>query len=243
MILDEESFVDLYEVLALWPEADTAALRSRISELYLESRNNLEHQSHRKRFYYRELYEVHLPLARQLLLDKQKRAEYDVDLQDYFKKRGKPRSIRKPRDTGKTRLDDLPGVATVEIVDPFAEFADVIDEIPLPPVRAAVHMNPKDVENRRNLKRRELIKHELISQGRKWGLIGGLGTAIGLLLIVIVVLSILQFNSPIAYGVALIAIMALAVFVSRQAMRTAKKGAIATLSQMPYDELLRHCSR
>ena len=36
MILDEESFVDLYEVLDQPPAADALTLRRRISELYLD---------------------------------------------------------------------------------------------------------------------------------------------------------------------------------------------------------------
>lgn len=239
MTLDEESFIDLYEVLELWPEADAATLRKRISELYLEARDNLEHQSHRKRFYYRELYEVHLPLARLIFLDKEKRAEYDSQLQSYFQKKGKPTSIRKPQDTGRSRLDDLPGAAAPEVVDPFAEFTD--DDIPLPPVMPTLRMNPQDVEKRRDLKRRELIKHELIAQGLKWGVIGAGTTAVVLLSALIGVLSAFELNSPAAYGIGLVAIMALSALASRQATRGAKKSAVATLSRMPYDELLRHC--
>ena len=242
MNLDEESFVDLYEVLELWPEADTATLRKRISELYLEARDNLQHQSHRKRFYYRELYEVHLPLARLIFLDKEKRLEYDKQLREYFQKSGKPTSIHKPRDTGPTRLDDLPGAAPVEEIDPFAEFADMVDDIPLPPVMPPLRMNPQDVEKRRNLKRRELIKHELIAQGLKWGVIGGTGTAALLLLIITGVLVVLKLNTLSAYIIGLIFTAALSAFVSRQSTRAAKKSAVASLSQMPYDELLRHCA-
>ena len=243
MILDEESFVDLYEVLELWPEADTATLRKRISELYLEARDNLEHQSHRKRFYYRELYEVHLPLARLIFLDKEKRAEYDKQLREYFQKSGKPRSIHKPRDTGRTRLDDLPGTVPAETVDPFAEFADIVDDIPLPPIMPTLRMNPQDVEKRRDLKRRELIKHELIAQGLKWGLIGGLGTAVLLLLFITGVLAALQLNTLAAYIIGFVFAAALSAFVSRQATRAARKSAVASLSKMPYDKLLRHCRR
>lgn len=241
MILDEESFVDLYEVLDMPPEADALTLRRRISELYLEARDNLEHQSHRKRFYYRELYEVHLPLARLIFLDGEKRVEYDAQLQAYFKTSGKPPSIHKPRDAGRIRLDHLPGAATAEVVDPFAEFADTGGDLPLPPLMPTLRMNPKDVEQRRNLKRRELIKHELITQGLKWKMIAAGATAIVLLPAVMGVLGALEFNSANAYGIGLVAIAALSALAARQASRAAKKRAVATLSQMPYDELLRHC--
>jgi len=240
MTIDEESFIDLYEVLDLWPEADTLTLRKRISEMYLEARDNLEHQSHRKRFYYRELYEVHLPLARLIFLDKDKRAEYNAQLQDYFKQHGKTPLLRKPRDTDRTRLDDLPGAAPVEPVDPFAEFAD-FDDIPLPPIMPTLRMNPKDVEQRRDLKRRELIKHELIAQGLKWGIVSAVTTAVILLTIVVGVLTSMELGSPVAYLIGLIGVAASSALAARQSTRAAKKSAVASLSQMPYDELLRHC--
>lgn len=254
MILDEEAFVDLYEVLKLRPDADTGTLRKRISELYLEARDNLEHQNHRKRFYYRELYEIHLPRARLIFLDNKKRLEYDAQLGDYLQKSGKPPlthkpplvhkapSLHKPRDTSNTRRDDLPDAAPAEEVDPFADFADIDDDIPLPPVASNLRMNPQDVERRRNLKRRELIKHELIAEGLKWGVISASVTAISLLTIVVGVLTAMHWNSPVAYILSTLSVGAISALVSRQSTREAKKSAVASLSQMPYDELLRYCA-
>ena len=102
MLLDDASFVDFYEILDMEPSAVPAAVRQRISTLYQEARSNLEHQSHRKRFYYRELYEMHLPHARLILLDKNKRSDYDEQLKQYYEKKGKkPPAPPKPRDDTK----------------------------------------------------------------------------------------------------------------------------------------------
>lgn len=247
MRLDDASFVDFYEILDMERTAAPAALRQRISALYLEARSNLEHQSHRKRFYYVELYETHLPHARLILLDKNKRAEYDEQLTQYYLKKGtKPPAPRKPRDDTKLVLTDLPGTAPA--ADSFADFADMSEGVPLPPPIPVLRMDAAEVERRRDHKRRELIKHELISEGMKWGISAGAGTALlgGLLLWVIYNASP---DGVLGLPVMLIALALLGIFcglgflASRKATRWAKRRTIGYLSTMPYDELLRHCGR
>jgi hypothetical protein len=74
-------FVDLYDLLDMSPNSDVAAIRKRITSLYIEAQNNLEHRNFRKRFYYQELFETYLPQAHHLLLNEARRATYDGQLQ------------------------------------------------------------------------------------------------------------------------------------------------------------------
>lgn len=76
-MLSQEQFVDLYELLGVAPDSDAAAIRGQINKLYTEAQRNLDHHNFRKRFYYQELFEIHLPQAHQFLLNDAKRAEYD----------------------------------------------------------------------------------------------------------------------------------------------------------------------
>ncbi len=247
MRLDDASFVDFYEILDMERSAAPDALRQRISTLYLEARVNLEHQNHRKRFYYVELYETHLPHARLILLDKKKRADYDEQLAQYYAKKGtRPPAPRKPRDDTKLVLTDLPGTAIADVS--FDDFADMSEGIPLPPPIPVLRMDAKEVERRRDHKRRELIKHELISEGMKWGITAGAGTAcLGAAL-----LWVFYNASPdgvmglpiIAFALAFLSVFCgLGFLASRKATRWAKQRTIGFLSTMPYDELLRHCGR
>lgn len=87
-VLPLDEFVDLYKMLDIAPLASEADLRERVNQLYLEAQRNIDHHNFRKRFYYQQLYEVHLPQAHQLLLDHTRRAEYDRFL-DAFNK-GEP---------------------------------------------------------------------------------------------------------------------------------------------------------
>ncbi len=87
-VLPLDEFVDLYKMLDIAPTASEADLRERVNQLYLEAQRNIDHHNFRKRFYYQQLYEVHLPQAHQLLLDDTRRAEYDRFL-DAFNK-GEP---------------------------------------------------------------------------------------------------------------------------------------------------------
>src|SRR5688500_11318898 len=84
----QDEFVDLYALTGLDPSADTATIRKRLSEAYIDAQNNLDHRNAAKRLQYQQMYEVYLPQARHLLLDPARRAEYDRYLQAY--KSGKP---------------------------------------------------------------------------------------------------------------------------------------------------------
>jgi len=75
--LNQDEFVDLYEVLNLPQNADEEKIRKSINALYLESQQNLDHRNPKKRLHYQQLYEIFLPQARHLLLDGERRAEYD----------------------------------------------------------------------------------------------------------------------------------------------------------------------
>lgn len=76
-VLPLDEFVDLYKMLDITPNASEAELRERVNKLYLEAQRNIDHHNFRKRFYYQQLYEVHLPQAHQLLLDPTRRIEYN----------------------------------------------------------------------------------------------------------------------------------------------------------------------
>ncbi|MEO6907016.1 MAG: hypothetical protein ABI210_03920, partial [Abditibacteriaceae bacterium] len=75
--ISQEDFVDLYDALNLPQNADIEKVSKRINALYLESQQNLDHRNAKKRIQYQQLYEIILPQARHLLLDKRRRAEYD----------------------------------------------------------------------------------------------------------------------------------------------------------------------
>lgn len=73
----QSEFIDLYELLHLPVESDVATVRKRLSEVYLEAQQNLDHRNAQKRLQYQQMYEIILPQARHLLLDAARRAEYD----------------------------------------------------------------------------------------------------------------------------------------------------------------------
>ncbi len=249
MLSDNSSFVDLYEVLEIEPSADAKALSARISHLYLEARANLEHQNHRRRFYYRELYEIHLPHARMIFLDPKKRAQYDEQLAKFISQKGPAKVPRKPRDNTKFKVADLPSI-TPTTAENFDDFADFPKDLPLPPPMLPVmQMNPQEVGRRRDLKRRELIKYEIIANGYKWAA----GGAVAALLAGVIAMLAINALAPGVLGVGdssllfLIAYIfivgAFSTFAARQAMRYARHQTVGYLSKLPYDELLRHCGR
>lgn len=84
-VLPLDEFVDLYKMLDISTTATEAELRERVNQLYLEAQRNIDHHNFRKRFYYQQLYEVHLPQAHQLLLDNTRRVEYDRFLNAFNK--------------------------------------------------------------------------------------------------------------------------------------------------------------
>ena len=95
-VLPLDEFVDLYKILDISTTASEAELRERVNKLYLEAQRNIDHHNFRKRFYYQQLYEVHLPQAHQLLLDGNRRDEYNRFLDAFHK--GEPF----PEDAGPT---------------------------------------------------------------------------------------------------------------------------------------------
>ena len=84
-VLTLDEFVDLYKILEMPEAATETELRERVNKLYLEAQRNLDHHNFRKRFYYQQLYEVHLPQAHQLLLNGAQRSEYDRFLACFLK--------------------------------------------------------------------------------------------------------------------------------------------------------------
>ncbi len=84
-VLPLDEFVDLYKMLDISATASESELRERVNQLYLEAQRNIDHHNFRKRFYYQQLYEVHLPQAHQLLLDATRRVEYDRFLNAFNK--------------------------------------------------------------------------------------------------------------------------------------------------------------
>jgi hypothetical protein len=245
---NDESFVDLYDLLDVWPDAEVGALRKRISELYAEARENLDHRNHRKRFYYRELYELQLPQARTILLDEAKRQEYDHELQQFWKNKGQPSTPRKPKDVVSNRLAGLPGAtsepgsAPADLAAQFADFADIADDALPPFLIPKPLLDTTTVERRRNHKRRELIKHELVATGFRWMLIGGMAAFAALGMIALTFIQALGLPSRNVLLVMLAILVAISAFSGRQSMRWAKRRTIGYLSKLPYDELLRHSS-
>lgn len=72
-----EEFIDFYEVLELPMESDRDTLRKRINELYLEAQRNIDHRHFATRAKFQEVFEVTMPRARIILLDDDRRDEYD----------------------------------------------------------------------------------------------------------------------------------------------------------------------
>lgn len=248
-----EDFVDFYGLLEVEPGADDGLLRGRIAALYLEARENLEHKSHRKRFYYRELYEIQLPQARHTLLNKPRREAYDAKLKKYRAERPDYRPPVKPQDDTVFDASGLPGASTstseADLAALFADFADTDDEpetaaqpVKSAPKRVQFDMDPEQVEKRRDVKRRELIKQELINTGLKWGIGAGLATLLvcaGLVVAIKTVFEDSSFILIIGGGLVSLALCALA---ARQMTRWSRRRIIAKLSVMPYPELLLHCA-
>jgi len=95
--VNQEDFIDLYDALNLPQNADIEKVRKRINALYLESQQNLDHRNPKKRLQYQQLYEIILPQARHLLLDEDRRAEYDRYL-TAFKTGTKVAATHKPNE-------------------------------------------------------------------------------------------------------------------------------------------------
>ncbi len=122
-VTSQDEFVDLYEILELATDAEAETIRKRINELYLESQQNLDHRNAKKRLQYQQMYEIFLPQARHLLLDKRRREEYDRYLTAYrtgnkvVTAEPSTPSVSMPESAPQTEEPPLPGMAEVE-VDP-----------------------------------------------------------------------------------------------------------------------------
>lgn len=123
MAAEKDEFVDLYAVLALSEDAKAEDIRKEINKLYLDAQQNLDHRNAKKRFAYQKMYEIYLPQARHLLLDRRRRAEYDRYLEAWRTGRSiedvvESNPVPDMPDTGpETEEPPLPGMAAVE-VDP-----------------------------------------------------------------------------------------------------------------------------
>lgn len=244
---DDEHFVDLYAVLGVDPRTPPAELRRRIAVLYTEAQANLDHRRFRKRFYYHELYEVHLPHAHHVLLDDGRRAEYDAELirQRRAKREAAGRATAGTSPAGTSHAGVAPSIggagtpaprpAAPEATTPATSApAQPTQPVPSPSWR---RMDRETVERRRDSNRRELIKNELQAAGRRGALGAGagafivLGGALGLTAGVLGAGAVLQ-------GASALPAAAAAFFAGRAGSRAARRNIIATLSQMPYEELL-----
>ena len=72
-----DEFVDFYEILELPLDAERSTIRKRISEMYVEAQRNLDHRNFATRVRFQQLFEVTLPQARYILLDEERRHDYD----------------------------------------------------------------------------------------------------------------------------------------------------------------------
>lgn len=90
-----DEFVDFYEALNLSPETESKDVRKRINEVYLEAQRNLEHRDFQTRVKHQEMFEVLLPRARYILLDENRRADYDA-LVRAFRGTGAPAAAPTP---------------------------------------------------------------------------------------------------------------------------------------------------
>ncbi len=293
-VLTLDEFVDLYKILEIPQSASEIELRERVNKLYLEAQRNLDHHNFRKRFYYQQLYEVHLPQAHQLLLNAPQRSEYDRYLDCFNKGLPFPVETAGPSD-GPTRgelgrseqieTDMLPTTSVAAAAPPKPAPAKVAFDFntdkssPAPPARPAapasrparltsspaekdatgeasaslaaqvakrkaqVLMDASEVERRRDFKRRELIKGELVASGLSWGWGAGIACFVVLSAIVFFVLNQMKITGSNAMVGGLFAAATVAAIVGRYALRETRRRVIVVLSKMPYDELLQRCAK
>ena len=105
-------------------------------------------------------------------------------------------------------------------------------------------MDASEVERRRDSKRRELIKRELVAVGKTWGWGVAFGCFVILAAILLVVLNSMRMlsNTSVLFG-GLAGVAVIAGLTGRYALREARRRIVVVLSKMPYDELLRRCAR
>ena len=195
-----EDFVDLYALLKAEPDAPTDQLRARISALYLEAQRNLDHHNFRKRFYYQQLFEVHLPQAYESLLEPSRRAHYDACLAAHHRSEPFPLAPNaQSSDLVLPALSDTPFTESIAVSNTpdshgSAPAPDSVPPISLPVIEPEVALRSQAAsaaraasppsaertdteqtggERRRDDKRRELIKSEVQTASWAWGSVGG----------------------------------------------------------------------
>jgi hypothetical protein len=249
--MSDNRFVDLYSILDVPPDATTDVIRRQIARLYIEAQDNLEHRNFRKRFYYSEMYEVHLPNAHHSLLNEERRAAYDLALKSHLAAGGSSHtdSPRAASDAQPAAFDAtlLPSLLGEEQKDDYHEqLANDLDlpqaaRKPRPPTPEWARMDKQRVEMRRDLNRRELIKHEL----RVGSLRAALGTSFVLFTFSLLAIHFsrgaLGFNRDTAIMVFIFS-MVLNLLLTHWVWKNTRRKTVATLSKMPYEELLRRYS-
>ncbi len=115
----KDDFVDLYNLLDLPLSSTQSELRKVISILYLEAQKNLDHRNAQKKFYYQQMYEVHLPRARFILLNDKRRPEYDEHVRTFCTDRAEQRAAQLSNanlleDVAHTASDVLNGTGIIE---------------------------------------------------------------------------------------------------------------------------------
>jgi hypothetical protein len=248
-------FVDLYDLLDLPPGSDVATTRKRITTLYIEAQNNLDHRNFRKRFYYQELFETYLPQAHHLLLNDARRAEYHKQLQAHHA-HASGTELRFDKPSPETQLEvaqDALESGTLPTLNPVAppKPAPSVPPTPRPAAPEWMRMDAGRVERRRDFKRRELIQRELENAGLRWGVAAGVAVVffISALLYLTLNPSPGEALQPLGlpWGVFgflyFAAMISLGVFCARIAARYARRRIVAALSQMPYEQLLHRCER
>lgn len=323
--MNADKAVNLYSVLEVSPDAEDEAIRRRINNLFLEAQSNIDHRNFRRRFYYQELYEVHLPQARLHLLNPERRHAYDHSLKlrvlpsltnapheysldslptvreenavnlgadgldlnslpsvdDAAQTRAQETQIEIARRQAKLRADNLAATQQLQAqrtLSPadaaaFARFKAAQEEsqpaqtVANPP-RSTPQTTPQpmpapynarpletttaqteaiQLERRRDMKRRELIKYELMAVGTQWAAISAFGTlAIGIAAWFGIQHWIQTKNVGADFLINLGGVVAccfIAAAVGRTAHREARRRTVALLSQMPYEQLLRRCAQ
>jgi hypothetical protein len=102
-------------------------------------------------------------------------------------------------------------------------------------------LDKETLERRRDVKRRELIKHELVATGTRWAALGGAGAFLVGGALAFRIHAALTPPAVMFYSLTLLLLLVISAVAGRQTMRWAKRRTVGVLSQMPYDELLRHC--
>ncbi len=266
--------INLYEILGVAPDADLKTIRKRIGVLFLEAQNNIDHRSFRRRFYYRELTEVVLPRARHILLDAERREDYNLSLGVAAPSDSSVSSPNSPLSSpttlieySNTALSDVARLAPANnvtagsnghtasngraAVPPNNETAFGASNTNNAAAEANIaargvtpehlKMDAERVERRRDFKRRELIKHELVAEGTRWAIMVGISTfALAALLLLGAGATLhVQTLRLVAVPIALVC----AAFCAHSAHRQARKSIIALLSKMPYEQLLQRCAK